>query len=132
MLLGSRSNCALVLGVTMALCAASPEAGTAPQARLSTSRTPLPRKIPPAGAAGPQVALVDDYCLSCHDKDHEKGGLVLETISAEDIPQHPEVWEKVVRKLRARLMPPVGKERPDEPTYDAVVSYLEKSLDRAA
>jgi Protein of unknown function (DUF1592)/Protein of unknown function (DUF1588)/Protein of unknown function (DUF1585)/Protein of unknown function (DUF1595)/Protein of unknown function (DUF1587) len=81
---------------------------------------------------GPQVALVDDYCLSCHDKDHEKGGLVLETVAAEEIGQHPDVWEKVVRKLRARLMPPVGKERPDDPTYDAVISYLEKSLDRAA
>ena len=83
-------------------------------------------------AVGPQVTLVDDYCLSCHDKDHEKGGLVLETVVEQDVPQHPEVWEKVVRKLRARLMPPVGKERPDETTYDAVIKSLETSLDRAA
>ena len=81
---------------------------------------------------GPQAALVEDYCLSCHDKDHEKGGLVLETVATHDVPQHPEVWEKVVRKLRARLMPPVGKERPDETTYDTVIKSLETSLDRAA
>jgi hypothetical protein len=75
---------------------------------------------------------VDEYCLSCHDKDHEKGGLVLETVAAHDVAQHPEVWEKVVRKLRARQMPPIGKDRPGDATYDAVVSSLEKSLDRAA
>jgi uncharacterized protein DUF1592/uncharacterized protein DUF1588/uncharacterized protein DUF1587/uncharacterized protein DUF1585/uncharacterized protein DUF1595 len=85
-----------------------------------------------ARPAGPQVTLVEEYCLSCHDKDHEKGNLVLETIVQQDVPQHPEVWEKVVRKLRARLMPPVGKERPDETTYDAVIKSLEISLDRAA
>jgi hypothetical protein len=76
--------------------------------------------------------LVDEYCLSCHDKDHEKGKLVLETVAADEVPAHPEIWEKVVRKLRARLMPPVGKDRPDEPTYDSVITFLEKSLDRAA
>ncbi len=68
----------------------------------------------PTGVAGPHLALVDDYCLSCHDKDHEKGGLALDAIAADAVVRHPEVWEKVVRKLRARQMPPVGKERPDD------------------
>jgi hypothetical protein len=78
------------------------------------------------------VSLVDEYCLSCHDKDHEKGGLVLETVMAHDVSQNPEIWEKVVRKLRARQMPPIGKDRPDNAIYDAVVASLEASLDRAA
>jgi hypothetical protein len=56
----------------------------------------------------------------------------LEAIAGQDIAQHPEVWEKVVRKLRARQMPPVGKSRPNDATYDAVVSHLVKTLDRAA
>jgi hypothetical protein len=86
----------------------------------------------PPASASPQVSLVDEYCLSCHDEDHKKGGLVLESVAAEGVPRHPDVWEKVVRKLRARQMPPVGKERPDEATYEAVISSLEKSLDRAA
>jgi hypothetical protein len=85
----------------------------------------------PSAVAAPHVALVDEYCLSCHDKDHEKGGLVLENVPA-DVAQHAEVWEKVVRKLRVRQMPPVGKDRPDEATYDAVIASLEKSLDRVA
>ncbi len=105
---------------------------------LSVKAYPSVRDVPPRGAGRstgstvPQAALVDEYCLSCHDKDHEKGGLVLETVASLDVSQHPDIWEKVVRKLRARLMPPVGKERPDESTYDAVIKSLETSLDRTA
>ena len=86
----------------------------------------------PSLAAATHLALIDEYCLSCHDEDHKKGGLALDTVGAQDIVRHPEVWEKVIRKLRARQMPPVGKERPDDATYDAVVASLETSLDRAA
>jgi hypothetical protein len=90
-----------------------------------------PSRSTGAPVRAPYAALVDDYCLSCHDKDHEKGGLVLENVS-DDVSRHPEVWEKVVRKLRVRQMPPVGKDRPDEATYAAVIASLERSLDRAA
>jgi hypothetical protein len=87
----------------------------------------------PAVAPAPShVAVIEEYCLSCHDEDHKKGDLSLEAVASQDIDQHPEIWEKVVRKLRARQMPPIGKERPDDRTYDAVVSSLERSLDRAA
>jgi mono/diheme cytochrome c family protein len=78
-------------------------------------------------------AVIDEYCLSCHDNDKRKGELALETVLGADVARHPDVWEKVIRKLRARQMPPVGRrERPDEATYEAVISYLETSLDRAA
>ena len=97
----------------------------------SGARRPSPPSRSAASARAPYAALVDDYCLSCHDKDHEKGGLVLENVS-DDVSRHPEVWEKVVRKLRVRQMPPVGKDRPDEATYEAVIASLERSLDRAA
>ena len=46
---------------------------------------------------------------SCHDEDEKKGGLALDTVARHDVAQHPDVWEKVVRKLRARQMPPVGE-----------------------
>jgi hypothetical protein len=80
----------------------------------------------------PHAELVESYCLSCHDDDHKKGGLALDGILNASVGDHADVWEKVVRKLRARQMPPVGKERPDAATYDAVVGELEASLDRAA
>ena len=60
------------------------------------------------------------------------GGLALDAISLDDVSQHPKVWEKVVRKLVARQMPPAKKPRPDEEAYDAVVASLERCLDAAA
>ena len=89
-----------------------------------------PTEPPPAAR---HVALVDEYCVTCHDEDEKEGGLALDSTALQDVSRHPEVWEKVVRKLRARQMPPVGKKhRPDEATYDSVVAHLEASLDRAA
>ena len=100
---------------------------------VQAQQSPAPARASitaPSGA--PQLSLVEDYCVTCHDDEEKKGGLSLERVSA-DVSQQQEVWEKVVRKLRARQMPPVGrKERPDEATYDSTVRYLETSLDRAA
>ena len=76
--------------------------------------------------------LVEEYCVSCHDEDKKKGNLALDKIAAHDVALHADVWEKVVRKLRTRQMPPIGKERPDDATYDAVIASLERSLDVAA
>jgi hypothetical protein len=100
-------------------------------ARSSIGVSPgAPSHAAPLGA--PHLVLVEDYCVTCHDEEEKKGGLSLEMVSA-DVSQHQEVWEKVVRKLRARLLPPVArKERPDEATYDTTIRYLETSLDRAA
>src|SRR5262249_13308692 len=50
----------------------------------------------------------------------------------DEIARHPDVWEKVVRKLRARQMPPVGRSRPNDASYEAAISYLVEALDRAA
>src|SRR6185295_5527459 len=51
-------------------------------------------------------SFIVDYCAKCHDAETQKGGLDLETISRQDPAAHAEAWEKVVRKLRARQMPP--------------------------
>ena len=87
---------------------------------------------PPVQAASPVFTFVDSYCLSCHDEDKKKGNLALESAASAEPSSHPEIWEKVVRKLRARQMPPVGKDRPDEAGYNAMVARLETALDRAA
>src|SRR5262249_24674744 len=76
--------------------------------------------------------MISQYCIGCHNAKLKTAGLALDTISADRVSQHPEVWEKVIRKLRARYMPPAGLPRPDERTYDAVVSSIENSLDRTA
>jgi hypothetical protein len=92
---------------------------TEAQQQASKSSSPLP-------------AVINKYCISCHDSEEKKGDLDLDGINLEDVTQRPELWEKVVRKLRARQMPPLGKQRPDESTYNAILSRLEASLDSAA
>src|SRR5262245_10179366 len=77
-------------------------------------------------------AFVTRHCTSCHNSDSKRGGLALDDVSPEDVGAHPKVWEKVVRKLAARQMPPGSRRRPDERTYDSVVAALEAELDRAA
>ena len=83
-------------------------------------------------SANPLPLVLDRYCADCHNSDEKKGGIDFEAVGAEGITEHSEIWEKSVRKLRARQMPPSGKKRPDESTYAAVLSSLETSLDEAA
>jgi hypothetical protein len=83
------------------------------------------------GASEPR-AVVDRYCLGCHNERLKKGGVVLTAKSAKTPAENSEVWEKVVRKLSHRQMPPQGLPRPDEGTYEAVVSRVETELDQEA
>jgi hypothetical protein len=85
-----------------------------------------------AVTAKPDAEFLDRYCMGCHNQRNRSGGVALDSASIESVAESAEVWEKVVRKLRARAMPPAGRPRPDEQTYSAVVSYLEEALDRAA
>ena len=86
----------------------------------------------PGTGAPPPGAFVNEYCVSCHSDSRKTAGLALDTLSAQSLDENAEVWERVVRKLRHRFMPPLGAPRPDESGYDAAVSSLETSLDRAA
>ena len=76
--------------------------------------------------------FVERYCVACHNGDEKAGGLTLDAIDAGAIDRRPEVWEKVVRKLAARQMPPPGRRRPGERDYDAAVSAIAEALDREA
>jgi hypothetical protein len=62
----------------------------------------------------------------------QTGGLALDKLDLAAMHDHAEVWEKVVRKLRAGMMPPTGMPRPDAPVLDSMISYIEKELDRNA
>jgi hypothetical protein len=83
-------------------------------------------------ASRPIVEVLRNYCVECHDSEIKKGGLALDVLDASSPEKSPEAWEQVIRKLRHRQMPPVGQPRPDESTYDSVVSHLQSVLDRAA
>lgn len=72
------------------------------------------------------------YCVECHNRDDKKAGLALDNLSADDLEEHPKIWENVVRKLVARQMPPEGVVRPGRATSDSVLATLTSALDRAA
>lgn len=85
-----------------------------------------------ANAGVPGREMVQSYCTDCHDADTKKGGLDLDSILSGNIGEHAVTWEKVVRQLNARQMPPAGKDRPDEAGYIATVTALTAELDKHA
>src|SRR5205814_9722424 len=86
----------------------------------------------PEAATSEPPALVKRYCVSCPSGPSPRGGLSLDRLDIDRVGQSPEVWEKVVRKLRAGVMPPAGMPRPDKSTYRSFIGYLEGGVDRAA
>ena len=119
---------ALVFAVTCVVVTRAQQQGAAPVA-------PAPAAAPSSAAAATAPrAVLNRYCTSCHNAKLKTGGLALDTENVDHVGENIAVWEHAVRKLRARAMPPAapGRPRPDEPTYDALISYLETSLDRVA
>src|SRR5262245_57464312 len=88
----------------------------------------------PATQASPQAAdqFLKRYCVSCHNDRLRTAGLALDGLDTAHAAANSEIWEKVVRKLRTGSMPPANRPRPDAATYDAIATWFERALDRAA
>ena len=82
-------------------------------------------------AQDPQ-ALLNQYCVTCHNAKLKTGGLALDQLNLQRADANVESWEKVVRKVRAGMMPPAGAQRPDRRSLDAFAGAVEDALDRAA
>jgi len=87
-----------------------------------------PAPAPPAS----HRATIDRYCVSCHNDKAKTGGLSLETADLANVGAAPDVWEKVVRKVRVGMMPPQGAPAPDAQTRGALVASLTAALDAHA
>jgi hypothetical protein len=85
-----------------------------------------------APAAATDQALVQKYCLTCHNARVRTGGLTLEGMDPSDAAAHTELWEKVALKLRGGMMPPQGTPRPDEAALEGFATRLERTLDARA
>jgi len=83
-------------------------------------------------ASAPARAVLDKYCVTCHNERLHTANLTLDALDLSQVSSHAEVWEKVVRKLRTGTMPPPGRPRPDRATYEATSTFLETELDKAA
>src|SRR2546423_2984351 len=80
----------------------------------------------------PQWATIQTYCFGCHNPGVKAGNLFLSELNADSVPAHPEIFEKAIRKLRGRQMPPPGNLQPTQQEVDALISWLENTLDESS
>jgi hypothetical protein len=85
----------------------------------------------PVTAAG-QRALLDQYCVTCHNARLKTAGLMLDSLNIERLGDSAELWEKVAHMLRTGMMPPTGRPRPDTAASTRLAAWLEDGLDRLA
>ena len=77
-------------------------------------------------------ALLDRYCVTCHNQRVKTAGLMFDAMDLVQVGKDAAVWEKAVRKLRGGMMPPPGAPRPEPAAVSSFVTWLENSLDKAA
>jgi mono/diheme cytochrome c family protein len=85
-----------------------------------------------SGDAAAQQTLIKTYCVTCHNEKLKTAGLLLDKADLTHPPEGAEVWEKVIRRLRAGTMPPLGMPKPTPAAVNGLVTYLETSIDQAA
>jgi mono/diheme cytochrome c family protein len=132
-----RTAAAIGLGLAWLTCL-----GTASRAVSGGPAVPLPvsagrAPAAPAEATQPTTsiapsAFLDTYCVTCHNDRVRAAGLSFNPAALGDPAANPELWEKVLQKVRTGQMPPVGRPRPDAATLAAVLGTVADSLDRAA
>jgi len=122
---GFRLTAARIGGVlAVTLCLGGQAVGLAETPQGSVADRPSASKI--------DRALLDGYCVTCHSDQLKTAGLTLASVDPSRAEASPEIWEKVIRKLRTASMPPPGRLRPDKAVSDRFVAQLEAALDRLA
>ena len=118
----------------------TPRAPSSPAARAPSGTLPAVQSVPsaspqsPAADAAKQRAWLNQYCVGCHNsrtKSPAEDPVNLEAASVDDVLSSAATWERVLRKLNVRAMPPQGVPHPKEPEYAAFTAWLAGSLDRA-
>jgi mono/diheme cytochrome c family protein len=104
------------------------------QAATPHPQTPNSATSPttPRASVAAERALLDQYCVTCHNNRAKTANLSLEGLDLSTVGDHPELWEKVVRKLRAGVMPPPDIKRPSLTEYETLRDWLEAEIDRKA
>ena len=93
---------------------------------------PAKAKATPATDFAAHNATMKRYCVGCHNDTAKAGNLTLASVDLAKINQNPELGEKLITKLRAGMMPPIGLPRPDAKAADGMASALERELNAAA
>jgi mono/diheme cytochrome c family protein len=118
-----RSKHLLGVGALLLLITASRPLQTRAQTATTQARPPA------AGATDPHRAMLSTYCFTCHNDRAKLGGLSLESLNLQTPAENAQVWEKALRKLRGRLMPPPGNPQPSQKDIDSFSAWMETSLD---
>ncbi len=126
--MASRGHVAMARGLILALLLSGCVFTTI---RLSAQAPAQATSAAQAAASTNPKAFIDTYCVTCHNQKLHTAGLALDTLDVTHPGANPEVWEKVVAKLRAGSMPPPKMPRADEATYRVIASTLENELDKA-
>ena len=103
-----------------------PSSPVSPPASFQAARVQPSSPVP--SPASPQRALLDRYCVTCHNETLRTAELMLDKMDVENVSEGAAVWENVLLKLRTGAMPPAGMPRPDKPTTDSFVAWLEAEL----
>ncbi len=98
-------------------------------ARVETASPPAPGQT--LAVAPASRAMLDTYCVTCHNQRLKTAGLALDAVDVAMPHANPEIWERVITRLRAGSMPPAGRPRPDAATAHATAAWLEADIDRA-
>src|SRR5579862_1754295 len=80
-------------------------------------------------AEDPHGAMIDTYCVDCHNKALRTAGVMFDTLDIKHPEANAEIWEKALRKLRGRLMPPPGNPQPPQKDIDAFTNWMQAALD---
>lgn len=101
---------------------------------LIASSTPFETtaQTPAAAAPDPHRAMLTTYCFTCHSTRLKMGGLALDGLDLQAPGENAQVWEKALRKLRGRLMPPPGNRQPTQKEIDSFVAWMENTIDSRA
>jgi cytochrome c5 len=103
-----------------------------PQVTVPVQTAQVPPAAQAVGAPPVDRALLDKYCVSCHNDGLHVASLSLDRLDVNHVDAHAEIWERVLRKLRSGVMPPPGRPRPDAVTSEVFRTSLEAALDSAA
>jgi mono/diheme cytochrome c family protein len=124
---------AFCIGVAVAALTTAAVGQVAPGLPERLSGVPQESRVTVRPSASSEQArkTLDTYCVGCHNSRASAGGVAFDTLALDAVHEHAEVWEKSVRKLRGRLMPPPGSRQPDQTEIDAFVTWMETTLDRA-
>lgn len=83
-------------------------------------------------AYAPEQAMLEHYCLNCHNDKTQKGEVNLTQLIDSNISAHPAMWEQALKKINARQMPPKDRKRPNDEAYTHVINHLAEQLDEHA